>query len=378
VRKTRNHTLGSALQALYGFMARSEARARAFMALLLSVALTAAVDTDTRDGVISSLRQALREARASMRTSSAATARGRQLNPAASAQAATPEELCSSGDCLIELTTGIAGWTGAGATVPDPHWAPVYWGKWIGDGNPETAQGLLIASVSFRISEPACASFNLALAADGKVQSAQLNGRPLAVPSHTHRTTTSLAGTAGLVAARGIGNFVSGINTLVLTVVNDAGALGLYVQGSVQLLCPMDEATVSMKPAHGPTAGHTTVVLTSNVQVRACGWQHVRMGERKTTVPLDSPYSARVFLGTARVFLYGSSPSRARISAIRARRPTILFAARATGSLSRFTSTIRIPSRMPFRLGRSNNFSPECFVPFALFCHRVFYHRSCT
>ena len=307
VRKTRNHTLGSALQALYGFMARSEARARAFMALLLSVALTAAVDTDTRDGVISSLRQALREARASMRTSSAATARGRQLNPAASAQAATPEELCSSGDCLIELTTGIAGWTGAGATVPDPHWAPVYWGKWIGDGNPETAQGLLIASVSFRVSEPACASFNLALAADGKVQSAQLNGRPLAVPSHTHRTTTSLAGSAGLVAARGIGNFVSGINTLVLTVVNDAGALGLYVQGSVQLLCPMDEATVSMKPAHGPTAGHTTVVLTSNVQVRACGWQHVRMGERKTTVPLDSPYSAlfsfTVPLPPARAFL---------------------------------------------------------------------------
>jgi hypothetical protein len=62
-----------------------------------------------------------------------------------------------------------------------------------------------------------------------------------------------------------------------------------------------------MKPAHGPTAGHTTVVLTSNVQVRACGWQHVRMGERKTTVPLDSPYSAlfsfTVPLPPARAFL---------------------------------------------------------------------------
>ena len=155
-----------------------------FSCVLLLVAGALAPTTEAQDdaAVISSLRRALREARVSRREPSAAAASaGRRLGAAESGA------LCSSGDCLIDVTTGIAGWDGLGATRSDPHWAPVYHGSWIGDSNPETAPSLLVASVSFHIAEPGCASFDLAFAADGKVRAAQLNGRALVVPQHSHR-----------------------------------------------------------------------------------------------------------------------------------------------------------------------------------------------
>ena len=197
-------------------------------------------------------------------------------------QAATPAvgpELCSSGDCRVELTTGLAEWSGARPTRSDPHWAPVYRGQWIGESNPDTARSLLVASVSFRVAEPACASFDLAFAADGRVRSAQLNGRALFVPPHGHRTTTAQLGATGLIAARGAGLFFTGMNSLVLTVANDAGALGLYVAGSVQLLCPLDEASISMRPALGPSTGGTLLELTSNVMLYAERWIRCSFGE---------------------------------------------------------------------------------------------------
>ena len=230
------------------------------VALICLLSLAAQNDAD----VISSLRRALREARAGRREAvPPASIAGRRLQSDSSTQ------LCSSSDCLIDLTTGISHWTGAGITERDFHWAPVYKGSWIGDSNPATAPSLLAFRIAFSISEPNCASFDLAFAADGRVRAAQLNGRALTVPTHDFRTTTAEAGTAGLMAARGQGFFAYGTNTLVLTVANDAGALGLYVAGSVQLLCPLDEATVSMSPAHGPVDGGTVVLLQSNVQVRS-------------------------------------------------------------------------------------------------------------
>ena len=109
-----------------------------------------------------------------------------------------------------------------------------------------------VASVSFEISEPSCASFDLSFAADRQVVSAQLNGRPLTVPSHGFLRTTAQEGKPGLRAERGVGLFAHGRNNLVVYVENDAGALGLYVSGNVQLLCPLDEAMVTMRPASGP------------------------------------------------------------------------------------------------------------------------------
>lgn len=237
--------------------------------LLVSLVLSRAAESNSRDDIVSSLRRALRAARAAQ----AATRNGRQLSAVVAGKdsfnSATP--LCSitSSDCFIELTTGIAGWVGASVTTPDPNWAPIFRGAWIGDADQNTAPSILMASVSFQINEPGCASFDLAVTSDGRVRSAQLNGKYITISSHGQRANTLQEGAAGLVAPRGSGLFAHGTNSLVITVSNDAGGVGLYVLGSVQLLCPLDEAIVSMKPTLGPTAGHTTITLTSNVKVGA-------------------------------------------------------------------------------------------------------------
>ena len=225
-----------------------------------------AVSTEDAE-VVRSLRRVLREQDASIRTTRRLTTAGPQT-PAAEAppledssrrlqtlSAGTSVALCGSGECLVELTTGLAAWRGADPTRTDPHWAQVTSGSWIGESNPDIAPSLLVASASFRVNEPGCASFDLSIAADGRLRSATLNGHALTIPSHSHRSTTSQSGTPGLIAGRGLNLFAYGSNSLVLTVANDAGALGLYVSGSVQLLCPLDEATISMRPAQGPADG---------------------------------------------------------------------------------------------------------------------------
>jgi hypothetical protein len=164
----------------------------------------------------------------------------------------------------------------------DPLWAQVSHGSWIGahaDIAHTRARSLLVASVSFHIAEPTCASFALAFAADGHVRSALLNGNSLHVPPHGFRTTTAQVGAAGLTAGRGQGLFSFGLNRVVLTITNDAGALGLYVSGSVQLYCPLDEATISMHPALGPAAGGTTVKLRSNVLLYVERWIRCSFGD---------------------------------------------------------------------------------------------------
>jgi hypothetical protein len=250
--------------------------ARLFPLCLLA---SAGAQLDAGDPVLLSLRRTLREKEAELRSERRRNS-GRQL----SSELQVENELCSSGECRIELTTGIAGWVGGHATPPDFHWAKVdgehgyEHGNWIGDSNTVTAPALMVASVSFEITEPGCASFDLAFAADGRVRSARLNGHALVVPKHSYRTTTAQAGTAGLRAARGHDLFSYGRNSLVLTVDNDDGALGLYVSGSVQLLCPLDEATISMKPAAGPVGGHTLVELRSNVQLYVERWIRCRFG----------------------------------------------------------------------------------------------------
>ena len=267
----------------------------ALAAISALLALAPALEPANNDDMLQSMRAALRskdEQLRTMRRSSDNSAFSPDPQSAAGVplrepqmrrlQAATPAvgpELCSSGDCRVELTTGLAEWSGARPTRSDPHWAPVYRGQWIGESNPDTARSLLVASVSFRVAEPACASFDLAFAADGRVRSAQLNGRALFVPPHGHRTTTAQLGATGLIAARGAGLFFTGMNSLVLTVANDAGALGLYVAGSVQLLCPLDEASISMRPALGPSTGGTLLELTSNVMLYAERWIRCSFGE---------------------------------------------------------------------------------------------------
>jgi hypothetical protein len=267
--------------------------------LCCAFSITAAQQPDV-DEMLNSLRRALREKDATLRsrrTGGPQRAKSEQAGESSMRRLQSTDgdgpQLCTSGACRIELTTGVAGWAGAAATSSDPHWAAVSAGSWIGDSDPDRAPSLLVASVSFDLTEPSCASFDLALAADGRVRAATLNGRALVVPSHSHRVTTSQAGRAGLVAARGSGLFAHGRNSLVLTVANDAGALGLYVAGDVQLLCPLNEATVRMTPAHGPVAGGTIVQLTSNVQLYMERWIVCAFGGTNTYASVVDAYAVR-------------------------------------------------------------------------------------
>jgi hypothetical protein len=93
------------------------------------------------------------------------------------------------------------------------------------------------------------------------------------------------------VAARGHGLFAYGTNSLVLTVANDAGALGLYVAGSVQLLCPLDEAAISMHPAQGPVFGGTTIEVRSNVQLYAARWIRCSFGDARVSGTVVDAYT---------------------------------------------------------------------------------------
>lgn len=182
---------------------------------------------------------------------------------------------CGSDGCQVDLTTGVAQWVGAAALLRKPSWAQVHHGSWI--GSPHPARQLVVASVSFEVAEPACASFDLSFAIDGRVLSAELNGRPLQVPPHGYRQTTEDAGSEGLVAQRGQAAFALGTNSLVLSVARGAGDIGLYISGAVQLLCPLDEALISMHPTSGPAAGATPVILTSTVHIYTENWIRCRV-----------------------------------------------------------------------------------------------------
>ena len=109
--------------------------ARALLALALTARVLATQQPVTPDDVIDSLRRMLRDKDTALRASrSAATA-------AAAAGAistrrrlgAGTSELCGHGSCMVDLTTGIAGWIGAAATPRSFHWAQPERGAWIGD-----------------------------------------------------------------------------------------------------------------------------------------------------------------------------------------------------------------------------------------------------
>ena len=162
---------------------------------MYALLLYAATIASEVDDVLTSLRSALRQKyaalRAVRRSAAVEMAPGRRLS-------STSGDLCSDGDCRIDSTTGIAGWMGASATPREYHWAEVSRGSWIG-GSSQSAPSFFVASVSFHIAEPSCASFDLAFSADARVVSVQLNGRPLAVPAHSFRSHPPLSNQPSLL-----------------------------------------------------------------------------------------------------------------------------------------------------------------------------------
>ena len=192
-------------------------------------------------------------------------------------------------DVTVDLTTGVGVWDGAPPAATVQGWLAPSKGHWIG-----LHAEVLVVRTSFEITEPACASFELDVAAADRVTSAEVNGHPLPVPS-----AQGPASLSRLSVARGKGFFKRGINTLVLNVAKFAGIAAVYVQGTLQLLCPMSDAMAFMDPTLGPVSGDTLVEVRSNVGVYS--------GSRITCV-------------------FGSTPSLATavgVSSIRCRSPAV-------------------------------------------------------
>ena len=234
------------------------------------------------DELVHSLRRALRDKDATLRAARRTAVANHRTDSQPHRRLSVAYQVdspmfCAPGDCSVDITTGVAGWTGAHVIRNHPHWAQVLHGSWIG-----ATQSNLVARVQFHVTEPSCASFELAIAADGTLSSALLNGRSLPLPPHGYQSTTALPNPQGLVAARGQSLFAHGTNHLVLAVTNDAGATGLYVNGAVHLLCPLDEATISMHPALGPAAGGTLVELRSNIHLYVKRWVRCNFGQIST------------------------------------------------------------------------------------------------
>ena len=160
-------------------------------------------------------------------------------------------------DVTVDLTTGVGVWDGAPPAATVQGWLAPSKGHWIG-----LHAEVLVVRTSFEITEPACASFELDVAAADRVTSAEVNGHPLPVPS-----AQGPASLSRLSVARGKGFFKRGINTLVLNVAKFAGIAAVYVQGTLQLLCPMSDAMAFMDPTLGPVSGDTLVEVRSNVGV---------------------------------------------------------------------------------------------------------------
>ena len=192
-------------------------------------------------------------------------------------------------DVTVDLTTGVGVWDGAPPAATVQGWLAPGKGHWIG-----LHAEVLVVRTSFEITEPACASFELNVAAADRVTSAEVNGHPLPVPS-----AQGPASLSRLSVPRGKGFFKRGINTLVLNVAKFAGIAAVYVQGTLQLLCPMSDAMAFMDPTFGPVSGDTLVEVRSNVGVYS--------GSRITCV-------------------FGSTPSLATavgVSSIRCRSPAV-------------------------------------------------------
>ena len=171
-------------------------------------------------------------------------------------------EGCASEDCSIAITTGLHVWSGAAylptlgssRVVPDE-------GHWLGTAR---SSGALTLSTNFEVGEPSCAWFDLAFTADDNLIHVELNGQVIDVPPHERSRLTHRP---GLLAPRGQGLFWTGTNTLVVSVASGPVATGVYIQGHIQLLCPLAEATLRVQPSNGPINGGTLVEVTSNVNL---------------------------------------------------------------------------------------------------------------
>jgi len=159
------------------------------------------------------------------------------------------------------LTTGAAEWrlTGtrgthiagkAPACDPHPDWIkPTGRGKWLGSAKRDWPSGITEFSLTFQVSAPQIAHFDLRYAADSKLESATLNGQPLAVDAQKGSNALSV-----LKAPPHEDLFRLGPNVLtvrVLTAGFSNRPMGFYAEG-LAITGEKEYAPQSAEPRHVP------------------------------------------------------------------------------------------------------------------------------
>jgi len=159
------------------------------------------------------------------------------------------------------LTTGAAEWrlTGtrgthvagkAPACDPHPDWIkPTGQGKWLGSAKRDWPSGITELSLTFQVTAPQIAHFDLRYAADSKLESATLNGQPLPVDAQKGASALSV-----LKAPPHKDLFRLGPNVLtvrVLTAGFSNRPMGFYAEG-LAITGEKEYAPQSAEPRHVP------------------------------------------------------------------------------------------------------------------------------
>ena len=147
---------------------------------------------------------------------------------------------------VVELTTGTADWqmprsygkhSAGKAPLCKEHeelgWIKASEGSWLGSNKSDWPPGTTEFTITFDVTSPENAHFELQYAADNKVEGVTLNSRSLSVPStygQDYKTLSKLA------VQTGSGLFKKGPNTLSVQVSNNGHAenpMGFYARGSL-------------------------------------------------------------------------------------------------------------------------------------------------
>ena len=140
------------------------------------------------------------------------------------------------------LTTGAAEWRLTGtrgthiagkAPVCDPHPAwikPADQGKWLGSAKSDWPSGITEFSLTFQVTAPQIAHFDLVYAVDSKLESATLNGQPLAIDAQKGSNALSVLKALPLNDLFRLGPNVLVVR--VLTAGQSDSPMGFYAEGS--------------------------------------------------------------------------------------------------------------------------------------------------
>ena len=139
------------------------------------------------------------------------------------------------------LTTGAAEWRltrtrgthlagKAPACDPHPAWIkPAGQGKWLGSAKSDWPSGITEFSLTFQVTAPQIATFDLVYAVDSKLESATLNGQPLAIDAQKGSNALSV------LKVRPLNDlFQLGPNVLVVRVLTAGQSdrpMGFYAEG---------------------------------------------------------------------------------------------------------------------------------------------------